>query len=147
MIKEIDYSTIESFWQKYLWPDRQPISPMSTMRYKDIAYEGILKNYTPKYFGYIIDNEVVGVNSGHASSKIHYRSRGLYVLPKYRHNNIGKSLLEYTIQLAKNENKKYCWSLPRKTALKTYINAGFEQTSEFFETETSEQNCYVIKDI
>ena len=68
-------------------------------------------------------------------------------MPKYRHNNIGRYLLEHTITLAKNENKKYCWSLPRKTALKTYLNAGFEQTSKFFETETSEQNCYVIKEI
>ena len=147
MIKELDYETVYEFWQKYLWPNRAIIMPMSTMRYNDIAYKGILKNYVPTFFGYIIDNTVVGVNSGHATSRIHYRSRGLYVMPGYRNNNIGKLLLEYTIQLAVKENKKYCWSLPRKTALKTYLNAGFEQTSDFFKTETSELNCYVIKEL
>lgn len=147
MIEEIDYPTILNFWQNYLWSNRKNITPMSTMRYKDNAYNGILKNYQPSFFGYVVDNNIVGVNSGHASSKIHYRSRGLYVLPEYRYNNIGQKLLQYTLELAAKENKVYCWSLPRKTALKTYINAGFIQTSDFFETETSEFNCYVIKKI
>lgn len=147
MIKELPYDTVYEFWKEYLWPERNTILPMSTMRYKDTAYDGILKNYNTTFFGYVINNTVVAVNSGHATSRIHYRSRGLYVMPKYRYNNIGTALLEYTTKLAARENKKYCWSLPRKTALKTYLNAGFEQTSDFFETETSELNCYVIKEL
>tara|TARA_B110000503_G_scaffold58423_1_gene93433 strand:- start:1508 stop:1951 length:444 start_codon:yes stop_codon:yes gene_type:complete len=147
VIKELPYDTVYEFWKEYLWPERNTILPMSTMRYKDTAYDGILKNYNTTFFGYVINNTVVAVNSGHATSRIHYRSRGLYVMPKYRYNNIGTALLEYTTKLAARENKKYCWSLPRKTALKTYLNAGFEQTSDFFETETSELNCYVIKEL
>ncbi len=145
MIKELLYNEVHQVWQEFLWPERNNILPMSNMRYKDTAYDNIYKNYKPTFFGYILDDKIVGVNSGHSTSRVHYRSRGLYVMPEYRHNNIGKHLLEYTITLAKAENKKYCWSLPRKVALKTYLNAGFEQTSKFFETETSEQNCYVIK--
>lgn len=147
MIKEIDFTTIKSIWQENLWPDRNDITPLSNMRYKDTPNLAISYTYTPIFFAYYVGNDIAGVNSGHCSSRFHFRSRGLFVFPQYRYNNIGKTLLEYTIKLAITKNKKYCWSLPRKTALKTYLNAGFEQTSEFFETETSEQNCYVIKEL
>lgn len=145
MIVEIDFAKILNFWQVYLWPNRSTITPMSTMRYMDDPYKEIEKIYKPTFYGYFIDDKLVGVNSGHASSRIHYRSRGLYVLPEHRGKHIGVELLKYSLRLAENEEKKYCWSLPRKSALKTYLNAGFEQTSDFFETETSEFNCYVIK--
>ena len=147
MIKELKYNEVYFFWKNYLWPNREIITPMSTMRYMDKPYKEIEKKYEPTFYGYVIDDKIIGVNSGHASSKIHYRSRGLYVLPEYRGKNIGVELLKYSIQLAKKENKKYCWSLPKKTALKTYLTAGFEQTSNFFQTETSNLNCYVIKEL
>ena len=49
MIKELDYETVYEFWQKYLWPNRAIIMPMSTMRYNDIAYKGILKNTSLRF--------------------------------------------------------------------------------------------------
>lgn len=147
MIKELEYNDVYFFWKTYLWPDRKTITPMSTMRYMDEPYKDIEKKYKPTFYGFIVNNNIVGVNSGHASSKIHYRSRGLYVLPEYRGNNIGVELLKYCMLLAQRENKKYCWSLPKKTALKTYLKAGFEKTSDFFQTETSDLNCYVIREL
>jgi GNAT superfamily N-acetyltransferase len=145
MIKEINFDTIKQIWEQSLWPGRTNITPLSNLRYKDIPNVSISHHYTATFFAYHINNKIVGVNSGHSSSRIHYRSRGLWVDPNYRQQGIGSKLLIHTIEQAKKENKFFCWSLPRKNSLSAYINAGFEQTSDFFETETSEFNCYVIK--
>jgi len=147
MIREIDFDTIKNIWQEYLWPGRQIILPMSNMRYKDTPYLEISKKYTPTFFAYYIDNMIAGVNSGHCSSRFHYRSRGLFVFPEHRSNGVGTKLLEHACKLGKNHNMVYCWSLPRKSALNTYLHAGFEQTSGFAPTETSDQNCYVRIDV
>jgi len=147
LIKQLSFEEIKPIWKNNLWTDRGEILPMSNMRYKDIPYTSISKRYTPTFFAYIVNDEIAGVNSGHCSSRFHYRSRGLYVFPAYRKQGIGTKLLEYVCSLGRDAGMVYCWSLPRKTALTTYVNAGFEQTSKFFETETSAQNCYVIKEI
>lgn len=147
MIKEIDFKTIKEIWQQHLWPDRINITPLSNLRYKDIPNILISQHHTAKFFAYYVDNKIVGVNSGHPSSRIHYRSRGLWVDPEYRKQGIGTSLLLYTIEQTKKEGKFFCWSLPRKQSLTTYLNAGFEKTSDFFETETNELNCYVMKEL
>ena len=145
MIEYITFLDIQEIWKKHLWPNRKEILPMSNMRYEAIPYTSISKKYTPTFFAYIVDGEIAGVNSGHCSSRFHYRSRGLFVFPQYRKKGIGTKLLKHACYLGRNAEMVYCWSLPRKVALETYLNAGFEQTSKFFETETSEQNCYVIK--
>lgn len=147
MIKEIDFKIIKEIWQINLWPGRTNITALSNLRYKDIPNLLISQHHTAKFFAYYLDNKIVGVNSGHPSSRIHYRSRGLWVDPKYRKQGIGTNLLIHTIEQAKKEGKFFCWSLPRKQSLNTYFSAGFEQTSDFFETETNEFNCYVIKEI
>ncbi len=147
MIKEIDFKTIKEIWEQNLWPGRKNITPLSNLRYKDIPNILISRQYTSKFFAYYIDNEIVGVNSGHPSSRIHYRSRGLWVDPEHRKQGIGTNLLIYTVEQAKKENKLFCWSLPKKQSLGAYLSAGFEQTSDFFETETNKLNCYVIKEL
>lgn len=147
MIKEIDFITIKSIWQEHLWPNRKHIMPMSNMRYHDSPNLSISTMYTPIFFAYFIDGNIAGVNSGHNSSRLHYRSRGLFVFPQYREKGIGTELLKYVCRIGKIQGMVYCWSLPRKDALNTYIKAGFERTSDFFETETSELNCYVSKEL
>ena len=147
MIKEINFEIIKQIWEQYLWIDRQNISSMSSMLYHGGYNKDIYKKYKPKFFAYYIDEKIVGVNSGHSSSKIHYRSRGLWVNPDYRKKGIGTNLLKHTMTRGKKEDKVYCWSLPRKQSLAAYLNAGFEQTSNFFKTETNEFNCYVIKEL
>jgi GNAT superfamily N-acetyltransferase len=143
LIKQIAFEEIKSIWKEHLWPAREEILPMSNMRYKDIPYTSISKRYTPSFFAYIVDDEIAGVNSGHCSSRFHYRSRGLYVFPEYRKQGIGTKLLEHVCNLGRDAGMVYCWSLPRRSALKTYINAGFEQTSGFSPTDTNEENCHV----
>jgi GNAT superfamily N-acetyltransferase len=104
----------------------------------------IYKNYSPYFIAYYVDNKIAGVNSAHCSSPTHFRSRGLYVFEEYRNKGIAVKLLEFTIGLGKEQGCKYCWSVPRKTALKSYVAAGFEQTTNFFKTDTSDDNCYAI---
>jgi GNAT superfamily N-acetyltransferase len=147
MIKEISFDTIYNFWSKDLWPDRKQINSMSNMRFMDTANLSISKIYVPTFFGFFINEKLVGVNSGHSSSRIHYRSRGLWVEPAYRNQGIGVELLKYTFSLAEKEKRVICWSLPRKSSIGSYLKAGFEQCSEYFKTETSEQNCYVSKNL
>jgi GNAT superfamily N-acetyltransferase len=147
MIREISFEIIKQIWEQHLWIDRHDIVSMSSMLYEGGYNIDIYKKYKPKFFAYYIDEKIVGVNSGHSSSKIHYRSRGLWVSPDYRKKGIGTNLLKHTMIQGKKEDKVYCWSLPRKQSLATYLNAGFEQTSDFFETETNELNCYVIKEL
>jgi GNAT superfamily N-acetyltransferase len=147
MIKEIDFPTIYEIWAKYLWPGREKIMPISNMHYMNIDNFMVPKEFKPTFIAYVLDNEIVGVNSGHANSNLYYRSRGLYVNPEHRKRGIGKELLLYTIELAKKENRSYCWSVPRRESIGAYIDAGFEKTSEYFKTDTSDHNCYVIKKI
>ena len=145
MIEKIKYEDILDLWS-ILWPTRTN-NTHSNMRYKDTAFPKITELYAATYWGYFDSNTLVGVNSGHSSSLLHYRSRGLYVLPEYRKKGIATQLLQEVIKQGKTENRKLCWSLPRKEAIDAYLSVGFNQDSTWFETETSEQNCYVIKKI
>jgi GNAT superfamily N-acetyltransferase len=144
MITEVNYTVIEPIWNKYLWPGRKKYGDVSGMQYMGGYHTDVYIRFIPLFFAYYVDGEIVGVNSGHCSTSDHFRSRGLYVFEKYRKMGIGTSLLKHTIQAARDEGCSMCWSLPRQSALSTYLSAGFVQTSEFVETETSEQNCFVM---
>jgi GNAT superfamily N-acetyltransferase len=144
MIKQIDYTEIYSVWSTYLWPGRLDIKHMSSMQYISGYNIKIYEMYRPYFFAYFIDDNIVGVNSAHKSSDTEFRSRGLYVFNKYRNKGIGKQLLEYAISLGKAENCNICWSIPKKVALSTYSAAGFKQSTSFFKTETSDENCYAV---
>ena len=147
MIKLIDFATIFQIWQKYLWPDRaSPIETNSAMIYLG-GIEGKNMLTTPTFFGYFHENNLAGVNSGHLCADNTYRSRGLYVFPEYRGMGIGSKLLTATIQQAEVEEAKLVWSLPRRTSWYTYRRAGFTQTSDWFKTETSDENAYCAFDL
>ena len=143
MIEIIDENYIMPYW-RLLWPDRDQIPLMSSMLYKDGYNVSIYTKYKPTYFGFTIDGNIVGVNSGHRSNDNEYRSRGLFVLPQFRNKGIAVKLLSATIEQAKKEDCNTVWSVPRMLSLYTYEKAGFERTSDFFKTETCSHNCYVL---
>lgn len=146
MMTEISYSDIFSVWEKHLWPNRvSVIEPISAMLYLQ-GYSTQNFSYTATYFGYYVNNELAGVNSGHKCSDGSYRSRGLYVFPKYRKQGIGVQLLIKTIDQGKIENSKFVWSLPRKESWNTYQKAGFNLSTEWHNTETG-TNAYCRIDI
>lgn len=145
MIVETNFETILPIWRQYLWPDREKINPVSHMHYLDMDKSMVPEIYKPIFLAYMIDGKIIGVNSGHSNSVEHYRSRGLYVNPEFRHRGIATKLLLRTIDQARIEGRHGCWSLPRKESIGAYLGAGFEISSDYFKTETSDNNCYVIK--
>ena len=143
MIVNISFDDIYDVWVNKLWPKRHsPIEPTSAMNFLG-GYDINNMSYSPSFFGYMFDNKLVGVNSGHMCSDNSYRSRGLYVEEDYRRQGIGVKLLLETVNQAKKENAIMVWSLPRKTSYFTYNNAGFVLASDWFATETSDFNAYV----
>lgn len=146
MILQIDFSTIYNYWSNYLWLDRKSkIEPTSAMRFLG-GYD--LKNldFEPTFFGFVIDGNIVGVNSGHKCMDDGYRSRGLFVLPEFRGRKIGVELLLATIDQATKEQSTYVWSYPKLNSWTTYQKAGFVLSSNFEQSELG-LNAYCKKDI
>lgn len=143
MIKEIDFETILPIWKEKLWPNRSSaIETHSAMLHLYIEHD--MGNFLLPvwYFGYYVDKELVGVNSGHLCADTSARSRGLWIMPEFRKKGYGKQLLMATIERAKEHNATSVWSMPRKTSWQTYKSVGFALTSEWKQSETSEANAY-----
>jgi GNAT superfamily N-acetyltransferase len=99
----------------------------------------------PTFYGYIINDFIAGVNSGHACpNQNNYRSRGLWVDLNYRGQGIGQNLLKATIGQGHKEGYDQIWSYPRQTSWSTYSAVGFELTSDWASSETSEANAYCL---
>lgn len=145
MIQTIEFEKILHIWSTYLWPDRK--SSIDTHSAMLLSGEYELKNfkYPATYFGYFIDNILVGCNSGHKCCDNTYRSRGLYVFPEYRGLGIGTKLLLATIDQSRKEEATSCWSYPRLQSWSTYQTAGFKLISEWKNDETGiNAYCQVV---
>lgn len=151
-IKRIPFDIILPIWQNKLWPGRESaIEPMSAMTW---PFEGdpqpinmSIFEYEPVFWGVYIDDKLVGVNSGHRTSPTQYRSRGIWVDPEYRMHGISQQLFMMTEHQAVIEQCEMIWSIPRKTALNAYLKFGFRTVGDFFNTETSDANIYVKKQL
>jgi len=145
MITEIAWVKINFIWANSLWPNRQSsIDPNSAMCFLN-GHDMVNMQSTPTFFGYVIDDHIIGVNSGHACpNQNNYRSRGLWVDPNYRGHGIGQQLLTSTIEQGLREGYTKIWSYPRKSSWPTYSAVGFELASVWEVSETSEFNAYCI---
>ena len=145
MLIELNWEEIIYIWTEYLWPARSsPIEPTSAMCFLN-GYDAANMASTPTFFGYIIDDRIVGVNSGHACpNQNNYRSRGLWVDPNYRRQGIGQQLLTATIKQGQQEVYDQIWSYPRRSSWSTYRAVGFVLASEWEVSETSEANAYCV---
>lgn len=144
MIVFLEYNDIYQIWKQHLWPDRKSdITPTSAMMFLG-DYNSDNMSYKPSFLGYIEDEELLGVNSGHMCVDNSYRSRGLFVFPKARNKGIGSKLLIATIDQGSKESATFVWSYPKQTSWKAYEKAGFSLSSPW---ETSELgfNAYCIK--
>lgn len=147
MIRPITWSQIRKIWHTRLWPDRtNAIESTSAMVYLE-GHNIKNMNYSPTFFGYFVDDNLVGVNSGHLCDDNSYRSRGLWVDKDYRGNGYGKELLQAAIDQAKLESAVYIWSFPRKSSWSTYKSVGFKKTSIWVKSDTSEANAFCKKDL
>ena len=141
MIVKISFDEILHIWKQFLWPDRiSPIETNSAMRFLG-GYDIESMSTPASFFAYMIDNRIVGVNSGHLCKDNSYRSRGVYVFPEHRKSGVGTELLIATINQGRIENASYAWSYPRQSSWNTYKSAGYELASEWELSETS-TNAY-----
>lgn len=131
ILKEITFEDIFPIWRDFLWANRiSDIKPMSSMTF-DRNYDlSIYDNYQPYFCGVFDGDILIGVNSCHQTSASDFRSRGIYIFPEYRKQNISKLLFNFVKQKAVEANTKILWSLPRLTALNSYKAFGFEVCSE-----------------
>lgn len=145
-VKQIKYPEILYVWRNKLWVNRKSeIRPTNGMKFLG-GYEKELEQYSPTFFGVFLGNELIGVNSGHATSYDEYRSRGIYVSSRYRRTGVAQLLFRATEEQAKKENKHILWSMPRKKAIGAYLRFGFERVSRYFnEGVEFGPNCYVVK--
>jgi GNAT superfamily N-acetyltransferase len=141
MIKTITWNEISPIWRTQLWPNRtSPIETNSAMCYLK-GHDMFNMSTLPTFFGYIVNDKIVGVNSGHPCVD-NYRSRGLWVDPAHRNQGIGRALLKATIDRGLLEGFNTIWSYPRSTSWSTYKSAGFKLSSDWQGSETSESNAY-----
>lgn len=128
LIKNIEFTDILPIWEKELWPNRNSaIETHSAMLWppeKGISAKTF--KYTAHFLGYYIKDQLVGVNSCHRTDTRIMRSRGLWVNPDYRKQQIATKLLKRTIDYANLYDCLTLWTMPRITALSVYTGIGFE---------------------
>lgn len=147
--KKISFEQISEVWRTQLWPNRQsPIETHSAMTWPyswpDSEIDMEIFNYPATFWGVFDGDRLVGVNSGHRTSEVEYRSRGIWVDPEYRGRGIANMLFCVLKNQAIVEGCEMIWSIPRKTALPAYTKFGFMTVGDFIETETADANIYAI---
>lgn len=148
-LKTVSFDTILPIWEQNLWSSRESaIKTHSSMTWpfdNNVEYDMEIYKYPATYWALLVDDKIIGVNSGHKTSDTQYRSRGLWVEEKFRGNKMGQFLLNIASSQALVERCKMIWSIPRMSALKTYQQAGFREQGDVLSTETSDANIYAIK--
>ena len=145
MIYRVDFETIQKVWRKNLWVE----GDSADKRYNRIKIDGKfdqdMAEKTVMYWAYKLDDEIVGVNSGYKSCENYYRSRGLWVTPRFRGAGFAKSLLDVAINESIFWNCKYIWSYPREESLGVYESMGFKKQGDFKIADYG-FNCIAIKE-
>jgi len=142
MIKQIAWEEILPIWQNKLWPGRaSPIESNSAMVYLG-GYDINNMTTNPAFFACMLDGKIIGVNSGHRCADGSYRSRGLWVDTNYRKLGIASSLLTFTHKHGIDLGCTSTWSYPRQSSWSAYQRAGFELSSIWTASETSDANAY-----
>jgi len=61
---------------------------------------------------------------------VHYRLRGMAMLPEYRNQGLGGAILQACLDEVRERDCRLCWCNARVTAEKFYTAAGFSKASE-----------------
>jgi len=146
-ISFIDFETILPIWRNKLWPDRTSvIESHSAMMITPGIYDAGNFNLPIWYYGFYLDDMLVGVNSVHECTDGLIRSRGFWVDDNYRGRGIGTQLLASIVNDIKMHKFKGIWSYPRKQAWSVYERVGFRSISDWEESETG-TNMYCYMDL
>lgn len=126
MIKEIDFTTIKSFWANNLWLGRQStIEPVACIN-KEAEIDMKLKKYTPFFWGFYEHGFLVGVISFCPTSVVEGRMRGVCILPEYRNKKIAFRLISECIHKAKELRITEIWTMARDSNINFYNRFGFK---------------------
>lgn len=90
------------------------------------------------HLGYYIGDELVCVASFHPQSYgdfngTGYQLRGMATAEEHRGKGIGNQVLNLGIVYLRGQKANYLWCNARKSAVKFYLNMGFELVSDEFE--------------
>jgi GNAT superfamily N-acetyltransferase len=146
----ITWDEIKWVWDNLLWKGRDS-KPVNCWHWgidnpDTLAVNKWQEQSKPVFLGVRSgNNKLVGVNSIYQSSEdgVYFRSRGLYVTPRYRNQGVANKLLAESVKLA--EGAKYVWTVPRKTAVSAYKAAGFVVHGKEFDS-TYGANCIASYD-
>lgn len=125
-VEACDFGQVLEVWQKQLWPGRiSPIEPISCIAENGEINAAIL-NEKPFFWRAINqEGQTIGVISGFKAGQ-NFRSRGVWVDPKYRNQGIGRLLMNQNQIKAQDLNLKKIWTMPRKSTWSFYEKLGFQ---------------------
>ncbi|MBS1531821.1 MAG: GNAT family N-acetyltransferase [Bacteroidetes bacterium] len=90
------------------------------------------------HLGYFAGDKLVCIATFHPQNYKDYQGkayqlRGMATLPEYRGRGIGNQVVNFAIVYLRGQKTNYIWCNARKSALKFYIDLGFEVISDEFE--------------
>ena len=152
------FDVIYPVWNDKLWPGRKSKiesrsslywNPSSWYEWGNVSLtknKDLIWQFEPTFYCAQARNEIIAVNSGFRTDNDIYRSRGLWVDPKYRGRGLSTILLERTVDQARREKCKYIWTMPRKNAVPAYEKVGIKQIGNKWFDEQVEfgPNCLSV---
>lgn len=148
VVKQTSFEEILPFWE-CLWPKRSsPIKPTSSLLFLGGHDLRIHNEGNPHFWKLLLNDTVIGVNSGLSTSQDAFRSRGLWIHPQFRGKSLSQKLLHYAEIEGIKRGCKYLWSAPRYGSLTAYEKFGFVQVSAWIDRGFEfGPNCYARKDL
>lgn len=157
MILETNFDTIKPLWQDIeMWGD-YPVKPVSSMKFYDgkkyfggndmYVYDVSLSQ--PKFYAFYVKNKIAGCISYHLIDNT-IRSRGIFVVKKYRGQKISEKLLNHVIEECNQTRpESFIWVMAGPNSMRVHNKFGFEQVTEQFtdvlpdNNKTMHNNCYM----
>lgn len=140
-IHQITFNDILPIWRDLLWPNRvSAIEPTSAMKFLG-GYDMQNMQSIPAFFGYIVNNKIVGVYGGHMCADTSYRTRGVYVFPEYRKMGIARQLITTAVEQGWKEGASFGWAYAGPRSWPIFEKVGFKLVSDWEPSETG-SNAY-----
>ena len=140
----LTWEQVKPIWDNHLWPGRDS-EPVTSMQYKG-GYDLSFKLEEPRFIGIVDTSDIIAVNSYVLTSGTMWRSRGLWVHPRFRGCGYARDLLQFMIKDIATTDGSMIWTMPRRGALEAYESVGFERTTDW-EKQGWGVNCYARYDI
>ncbi|MDZ4083034.1 MAG: GNAT family N-acetyltransferase [Bdellovibrionales bacterium] len=170
VLEQCGFEDVLPAWQNKLWPGRvSKIESHSAMKWLGGIDLELMK--APASFWCLrqqSENLIVAVLSGHFGGLIEvknhgsqerisetvrpvrsYRTRGLYVDPRFRGHSASKILMTAALEQAKREACEVAWTFPRQSTMPVYEKLGFKMVGQWIgENDPGAgefgPNCYAI---